>query len=134
MTRPEIRAALETALAAITPSLSTAYENVPFTPTQGTPYQAVFVMSAEAVNTEIGTAYTEQGYLQVNLQYPLNTGPGAAEARAELIRAAFPRGRSITSGSVTVHITNTVQIGNGRVEDDRYFLPVRIPFHANVRS
>jgi len=31
-----IRAALETALAAITPAMSTAYENAPFTPVNGT--------------------------------------------------------------------------------------------------
>ena len=134
MSRPLIRAALESALAAMTPALATANENVPFTPTTGTPYQAVFILMPEPVNIEIGTAYRQDGYMQVNLNYPLNAGPAAAEARAELIRTTFPRGRTFTVSGVTVHITNTVHIGNGRTESGWYFLPVRIPFHSHIRS
>lgn len=134
MSRAKIRAALEGALNSMTPALATAWENASYAPVTGTPYQAAFILMPEPVNIEIGTAYRQDGYMQVNLLYPLNAGPAAAEARAELIRTAFPRAASFTVSGVTVHITTTVHIGNGRTESDRYFLPVRIPFHAHLRS
>lgn len=129
-----VRQALEVALAAMSPALSTAWENDPFTPTPGAAYQAVFLMPARPEHVEIGRAYTERGYLQINLNYPLNAGPGAAATRAELIRATFYRGRSFTAGSVTTHIDATPEIGPGRTEENTYFLPVKIPFYAHVRS
>ena len=133
MSAPAIRQALETALNALSPALATAWENVPYTPVVGTPYQAVYLLRAEPDNIEIGSAYTERGIFQINLFYPLDTGPGAAEARAEVIRDAFPRGASFTASGVTTHIEKTPEIGPARIEDDRYFLPVRIRFYAHVR-
>ena len=41
-----IRSALEVALNAMTPSVSTAPENAPFTPVAGTPYQKLYLMPA----------------------------------------------------------------------------------------
>jgi len=134
MTRARVRSALEAALDAMTPALATAWEGVGYAPVQGTPYQAVFLMTAEPENIEVGPAYTERGYLQINLNYPLGTGPAAAEARGELIRSTFPRGATFTASGVTVHIPNTPSIGPGRADADTYFLPVRVPFRATVRS
>jgi len=132
MSRAAVRSALETALNGMTPALATAWENVPYEPVTGTPYQAAFLMMAEPANPEIGGGYTERGYLQVNLNYPLNTGPAAAEARAELIRGTFPRGASFTADGITTHIERTPEIGSGRAEEDRYFLPVKVRFFAHV--
>jgi hypothetical protein len=70
--------------------------------------------------------------MQIDLYYPLNAGPGAASARAELIRTTFSRGASFTASGVKVHVTKTPEIAPGRVEEDRYVVPVRIPFHAHI--
>lgn len=129
-----VRQALEVALAAMSPALSTAFENAPFTPVAGTPYQAVFLVPAPPENSEMNRYYTERGYLQINLNYPLDAGPAAAAARAELIRATFYRGASFTAGGVVTHIERTPEIGLGRPEDETFFLPVRIRFYAHVRS
>lgn len=134
MSRALIRAALESALNNLSPSLATAWEGAPFTPAQGVPFQAVFLMAAEPENIEANATYTERGYLQVNLNYPLGTGPAAAEARGELIRTTFKRGSTFTASGVTVHVPNTPSIGPGRADADFYFLPVRVPFRATVRS
>lgn len=134
MSRAKVRSALESALNGISPALATAWENAPFTPANGTPFQAVFLMAADPENIEVGPAYTERGYLQVNLNYPIGTGPAAAEARAELIRSTFTRGATFTASGVTVHVSQTPSIGPGRTEEDRFFLPVRVPFRATVRS
>lgn len=128
-----VRAALEVALATMAPPLATAYENAPFTPVAGAPYQRANVLFAEPANLEMGSArYTEQGYLQVSLAYPLNAGPAAATARAELLRSTFYRGASFSSGSVTVHIEKTPEIAPGRVEEDRFVVPVKIRFFAHI--
>lgn len=128
-----IRAALETKLAAMTPSIGTAYENIPLTPVAGTPYQSAYLMSADHDNSTMGDGhYREQGVFQVSLFYPLQAGAGVAAARAELIKTAFARGTSIVSGSVTVRIGKTPHIGQGRVDGDRWHVPVKIFWFADI--
>jgi hypothetical protein len=129
-----VRAALEVALAAMTPALSTAYENAPFTPVVDTPYQRVTLLLAPPANNEIGRdgLYMEQGFMQVDLAYPLNAGPKPATARAELIRTTFYRGASFTASGVTVNIERTPEIMPARVEEDRYVVPVRVRFYAHI--
>jgi hypothetical protein len=127
-----IRSALEVALAAMSPALATAYENAPYAPVVGTPYQRVTMLLAQPANDEFGPVYREDGFLQVDLAYPLDTGPAAATTRAELIRSTFTRGASFTASGVTVHINRTPEIMPGRVEEDRFVIPVRIPFYAHI--
>lgn len=128
-----VRQALEVALAAMSPALSTAWENVPFTPVSGEPFQRVTVLLAEPANPVIGPDFhTEQGFMQVDLAYPLNAGPGAATARAELIRSTFARGAPFTASGVTVTIERTPEIMPGRVEEDRFVIPVRVRFYAHI--
>lgn len=127
-----IRAALESALAAVTPTIATAWENAEFTPTPGTPYQRVYVLFAEPANTEISRSYMEQGFMQVSLAYPLNGGPGPAAARAELLRSIFYRGRSLLAAGVTTTIERTPEIAPGQFDGDRYVVPVRIRFFAHI--
>lgn len=129
-----IRAALETALAAMSPALATQYENAAFTPTAGTPYQAVAVLFARPENTENRAAHVEIGFMLITLRYPLNTGSATAAARAEAIRTAFPRGLSLTSGSVTVTISDTAEIVPSYVEGDRFVIPVRVRFFSHIAA
>lgn len=129
-----VRAALETALNGMSPSLATAWESVAYTPTAGTAYQRVWLMPARPVNNEISANYREQGILQIDLCYPLNTGPAAAATRAELIRSTFKRGNSFTSSGVTAVISDVPEIRPGRIEGDRYVLQVDIRFYAHVTA
>lgn len=128
-----IRTALETKLNTISPALSTAWQNVSFSPVQGTPYQAAYIMPAEPDNPTMGNDFhRERGVFQISLFYPIQAGSSAAEARAELIRAAFYRGQSMISGSVTVRISNTPSIGQGRVDGDRWMVPIKIQYFADI--
>ena len=52
-----IRALLESRLAAITPALATAFENFPFTPINGTPWQRVNLMAAQPLNPTMGDGF-----------------------------------------------------------------------------
>jgi len=128
-----IRRALETAVAAITPALSTCFENVEFKPVSGTPYQRVSILLAKPQNPTFGNAHTRRvGYMQVDLCYPQNVGPAAAAARADLTEAAFYRGLSLTANSVTTVIDRTPEIAPGRMEGDRYIIPVRVYFYSDT--
>lgn len=126
-----IRSALEVALAAMTPALATAWENAPYTPVVGTPYQLVHLLLAAPVNPEMGRFTRDHGFLQVSLAYPLSAGSADAAARAELIRDTFYRGCSFTSGGLVTTIERTPEIAPARIEDDRYVVPVKIRFFAN---
>jgi len=127
-----IRAALETALNGMTPQLATAWENTAFTPAVGTPYQKVVLMLAEPDNSESGARYIEQGYMQVDLRYPLSKGTADAGARAVALRTTFKRGLTFTSGGINVVIERTPQIMPGRNDEDRYVVQVCIRFTAQV--
>lgn len=128
-----IRAALESALLAMSPAIATAWENAPFTPVEGTPYARVYLLTATPAMLEMAQRiHREQGFLQVSLAYPLGTGPAAAATRAELIRATFYSGRTFTSGGFTVVVDGTPEIAPAQIEDDRYLLPVRIRFYSHV--
>lgn len=127
-----IRAALETALNGMSPSLSTAWENVAFSPVAGTPYQIVNVLFAEPENVEYGSRHREVGYMQVKLMYPLQAGTATAAARAQLLRTTFTRGNTFSSGGVTVMTHRTPEIQPGTTEGDRYAINVIIRFYANI--
>ena len=127
----KVRAALETAVSGMA-SLAPAWENVPYTPVPGTPYQKINLLPARPDNRENGPNYTEQGILQFSLMYPLEAGSSAAMTRAELIRSTFYRGRSFTSGGVITLITDTPEIGPAMVDGDRFMVPVRVRWRAQV--
>jgi len=125
--------ALETQLATVAPSMPTASENVAFTATPGAPYQRVDLMPATTVNPTLGdTMSRASGIFQVMLCYPAGTGSGAARKQADLVCAAFPRGGSYTILGTTVQIDSTPTVGAGIIDGDRYCLPVRVRYFANV--
>lgn len=132
MSNAAISLALETALVATSGSISTAWENVDFTPPDAG-YQVATVMFAEPENPALGAAFFRQrGYLQVQLRYPLGTGKQAAVTRAEALRAAFNRGLSFTASGITVVMEKTPEIGTGYTEDNRFVVNVKMPFFANI--
>ena len=131
----DLRAALEEALAAMTPALATAWENMPFTPVAGTPYQRVSLLLAEPLNAEYGRTFQQGGIFQVSLMFPPGTGAAPAEARAALLRSTFHRGATFTKNGLNVVIARTPGIMPAMNDDDgRYVLPVSIPILANFQN
>lgn len=126
-----IRQALETALKAVDNAMETSWENVDFTPTGGTPYQDVYLLPAEPGNPAF-EGHREQGIFQVTLKYPMGTGPAAAAVRAELLQTSFKRGNTFTKSGVTVQIERTPEVLPYYIDEDRYCLPVRVRYFANV--
>lgn len=131
----EIRTALEAKLNALTPSIATAWENVPFTPVVSTPYQQVNLMIADTLNPTMGgTHYRVKGFMQVLLCYPPSVGAKIAATRADLLVNHFKRGTSLTSGGVTVIIDKTPSIAPALIDGVLYKIPVSIYFSADIYS
>ena len=133
MSQPTIRAALEAALASLAPAIDTAWQNVPYTPVTGRPYQAAYLLPAEPDNHSMGDgSRQERGIFQVNLMFPPGQGTATAGARAEMIATLFRRGASFTRDGITVQIERTPEISNGRAADDRWMVPVKIRYFSNL--
>ena len=129
-----IRAALESALNAITPPFATAWENVAFLPTDGAPYQQVHLLFAKPDNFSFGRGWRELGFMQVKVVYPSQAGPAAAAARAETIRSTFYKGAIFVSGGLSIIVEKTPTVSPGRIEEGRYAVPIKIRFFVNGMS
>ncbi|MGT2429246.1 phage tail terminator-like protein [Cupriavidus basilensis] len=153
MSNALVRKGLETRLNTMAQPLATAWQNVPFTPTPGTPYQQVHLLFAPPENPAYGSYYREVGVFQVSLMYPQGAGPSAADARAMAIRDWFARGTTIhvfPDGSsmvldfqsqsyqvdtgIDVIVQRTPAIADGYPDGDRWRVPVSIPFFASVNA
>jgi hypothetical protein len=131
----EIRTALETKLNALTPTLATAWENVPFTPVVGTAFQQVNLMIADTLNPTLGgNHYRIKGFMQVLLCYPPNAGAKTAATRADLLVNHFKRSTSLTSAGITVIIDKTPSIAPALIDGVLYKIPVSIYFSADIYS
>ena len=135
MTIPLIRRALEKRLALLTPVVATAYENVAFTPAVGVPYQAVTLMPATPDNSIMGsTQYLAIGLFQISLFYPVGTGPGAAQDRAELLKTHFKRGSTFVESGVSVLVTYTPAIASAMTDGDRFHVPITVRWQAFIAT
>jgi hypothetical protein len=132
MSDTKIRQCFEARLA-LMPALSTAYENVAFTPVTGTPYQKVNLLPAQPDNASLGDSYyREQGLFQVTLCYPNSGGAALAEARAELVVQHFKRGTYMTKDGQTVQVISTPAIAPAYKDADRYCIPISIFYRSDV--
>jgi hypothetical protein len=133
MSQPNIRNALENALRAMAPAVDIVFENTDYAPIEGVPYIECFMLYATPGNPTMGDGFFQEiGILQANLMYPAGVGTLDAATRAELIRAAFKRGATFTDGGITVQIDKTPEIPGGKVEDGRWKVILRAPFHADT--
>lgn len=126
-----IRQAFEKRLALLSPALSTAHENVQFTPLPGTPYQRVNLLPAAPDNSiQGGASYFERGLFQITLCYPQGVGAGAAEAQSQLLRTHFKRGSALLESGLTITVIETPKVAPARLEGDRYEIPISVAFQA----
>lgn len=84
----------------------TAYPNATFTkPTASTAWASVFVIPATTAPLSIRDSDEMSGVFQIDLNYPINSGAGGAQAKADAIRSHFKRGTVLSGvelGTVSV--------------------------------
>ncbi len=135
MSDQNVRRALEQRLAAMSPAIPTAWENVHFTPTVGTAWQRANMLPAAPDNTMLGPReWMEIGIFQVTLFYPQGVGSADAQARAEAVREHFKRGTTLSHSGVTTIITHTPAKAAGFVSGGFYAVPISIRYQACIAS
>ena len=108
----------------------TAYPNAAFTkPVPSVAWASVFVIPATTAALSILDSDEMAGVFQIDLNYPLNGGAGAVQAKADAIRAHFKRGTVLTGVEV-----GAVSIANLGPVDGWYRVAVSINYRSFVNT
>jgi len=128
----EIKQAIEIKLNSILPVIQTSYENSPFTPTNGLPYQEVTFLPAYNDNAFIdNSGYLSYGLVQILLKYPTGSGSNAILSRVKLYLDNFKSGSNLTKDGIEVNIQGTPSIKNLGVVGDRICYAISINYMAH---
>jgi len=113
--------------------IDTAFENINYTPAEGTPWaQAFFLPEPPKVATLSGIGEDEHvGIFQINLNFPQGAGVGAAADKADQIREHFQAGARFANGGQEVLIVGCGRAG-GRNVGGWFVLPVSIDYRGRT--
>lgn len=132
MSEQVMRGLLQSRLMTLGWSDQTAFEGKHFDPDPAQPYQEVTTIFSEPDAITVSGSSQQRGLFQVRLMYPLadvaSDGIGVPWARAEAIKAAFPRNLLMTAAGVKVKVAREAQITRGEPQGDRDVTIVRIRF------
>lgn len=87
--------------------LPIAYENVDYTPTQGTAYVEIRMFPNEERAADLNSTNETTGLMQFTLRYPEGEGAMPAKQKRQAILDAYPIGRVLTYSGQRVTITGT---------------------------
>ena len=108
----------------------TAYPNAAFTkPTASTAWASAFVIPATSAPLSIRDSDEMAGVFQIDLNYPINSGAGGAQAKADAIRAHFKRGTVLSGVEL-----GTVSVANLGPVDGWYRVAVSINYRSFVAT
>jgi hypothetical protein len=112
-------------------SLSFASENAAFKPVAGTPWAELYVLPSQPEVASLSARGQDihTGILQINLNYPADTGAGVAKSKATDIRNYFYAGRVFTYSGQAVEIVNAGR-GPGRTVDSFYQVILSVTWRA----
>ena len=128
-----IKRACEKHLAALVPSVVTAYEGVNFDAPSNAMYQRCQFTISSPDDPVFGTGYhRERVQFQVFVVDPLGKGTTDALQRAELIRLHFAKGTTLVEGTTPLHVLTTPQIAGNSVSQGKVIVPVLIDLVAEV--
>ena len=131
-----IRAAFVTKLQAFTGLPAVAWENVPYTPTTGTPYLKPVLLPAEPFQAELGTAGANRhsGIYQISIMYPSSiVGVAALNTLAANLCDHFKRGTVLTYSGVTVTIQKAYMSAVMQ-ETDWQMVPITIQYRTDTAN
>lgn len=108
-------------------------ENRPYDPQPGTAWAEVFVVHSQPSINTMGQGGQDliQGFLQVNLNYPVGDGSGAAKQKATEIRNHFKAGSKHSYTTRDVFIANAGR-GISRNIDSWYQVIVTINWYCRL--
>ena len=121
-----IRGRFKTLVVAST-GLLVAYDNAPFTPTDGVKWVRFTVLPGDSVQASIGVAkrFRTVGVAVAQIFLPIDRGDKDALALAETVKLAF---RATTVSGVTFRTPSLRRVGR---TDNWYQINVNCPFYAD---
>lgn len=133
MTQARIRRAFESTLKtwADANTLTVAWENVTTEQPTGS-YVRAFLMPGRTTSQDLGGLHRHYvGIFQVSIVCPVGTGPGAADALADSLSAAFTTTAPITVSGLEVWLAQPMSAAAGIQERDRWVIPCSAPYLAH---
>jgi hypothetical protein len=135
MSLSNVRSALVSAFLSggIFPAENIAFENIAFTPGKEPWCQLSFVPAPPTVAT-LGAEGEDRfdGFLQLDLNYPLNSGDKAASDCVDAIRKLFTAGARFTYSGQEVVIASCGR-SQGRTSSGFYRVSVTAQFYAHIQ-
>jgi len=119
-------------LAALTPSLPTAFEGISFVPPTGMYQRLQFVINPPTDPTFGAYYHRENIQVQIFVADKLDVGTAGAITRAEVLREWFYKGLTLEESGVRMHVLRTPQIAGASVTSDRIIVPVLIPLTVEI--
>lgn len=111
-----IQTALDTQLAAGSFGLTIAYENIAYTPVEGTSFiRPTTLYSGGAIET-VQRLESQAGIYQIDVFVEVEKGPGALNTLLDSVRDHFKATALLTAGGDTIIIRETSRIGGVRDE------------------
>lgn len=122
---------LNTWAAARSPALPVSWENVGFTPPDGT-YLRAFLLRGEATSRDLaGDNRNRVGVFQIDIVCPAGNGVGTAESIAAELDALFPMNLLLTSGAFSVTQVSPLRT-RPAIPGDRFTVPVDFAYRADT--
>lgn len=133
MSLSKVRSAMVQAYVEASLGLSYASENKVFTPPVNAPWAEVTYLPGEPTLGSIGLKGMDEleGYLQVNINTPTNTGTELAMLKVDMLRAYFFAGRALTYQGQEVRVKG-VGIKPGFRSENTWKIPTLIRFYAQI--
>lgn len=126
----DISAALDGRLNTMTGKPAVSWENVSYTPVNGTLYIRPTLLAGDTNQASLGDSGTDQniGIYQLDVFAPAGTGKGAAIVMADTIANQFKRGTVLTYSGVTVRVKNASRQAAINNADGWYQVPVVVTY------
>lgn len=128
----DIQAALDTQLSTTSGLPTVAWENVHFTPTEGTPFVRPTLIAGDSTLNTMSRKQMNVGIYQIDLFYPTSNGPGTLLTMLDNIYDHFKSGAVLTVNTTEVIIR---QIGRTRIDRDGSWSigSVEVTFHSYAK-
>lgn len=136
MSQPLIRQALEMALKtyADAAGIPVAWENVELAQRPAT-YLRAFLLPVQTASRDLQRKHREyRGVFQVSVCVPTGNGPGAGEAIAAALEAAFPPDVPLTASGLTINLTGPLSAAPAIPDDDERVIPCSVGYVAHTSA
>jgi len=111
----------------------TQWENAAFTPPTAEPWAAVYFVPSQPVVATLGQGGMDRhdGFFQIDINFPANTGTKQCSDKADSIQNAFTVGKGVSYSGQEVKIVSCGR-SQGRIVNGFYRVSLTVVYYAHV--